>query len=73
MTFRYNSQYIGSSDEYKLFSKRIEEYEDCIRFNKAEVEKLAHKYGWNEDFYFLPEKNNFFSNPVSGNCFFLLS
>lgn len=53
-------QDIGNFDEHKLFSKRIKEYEDCIRFNKAEVEKLADKYGWSQDFYFLPEKNNFF-------------
>lgn len=62
---------VGNTQEHSLFEKRIEEYEDCISFNIEGTKKLAKKYGWSEDFYFLPEKNRFFFNP-EGNPYLIL-
>ena len=66
-------QGVGNSKEHALFLKRIEVYEDCIRFNIEGAKKLATKYGWKDDFYFLPEKNNFFFNPGEGSYSFMES
>ena len=56
-------QGVGNDDEHSNFLERIKEYEDCIRFNIAEATGLATKYGVGDDFYVLPEKNNFFFKP----------
>ena len=53
---------VGNDYEHDLFSKRIKEYEDSIRVNIGETERIATKYGWKDDFCFLPEKNSFFFN-----------